>query len=144
MAKKAGKARNQKQEVSSYEIAVTNTAIQIHALAPGIMTHQPKAEHSTYLDISGVLQLPMTNGIKNVEISIHRNDADDRSPGATLGFKDVWQIATSLQRPQFQDLLIMISARQLVSVHFAAERPRYGRGLIRSIRFSSKPAETEE
>ena len=144
MAKKTRKTGQQKQELSSYEITVTDTAIQVHALAPGIMTHQPKAEHSTYLDISGVLKLPMTNGIKSVEVSVHCNNADDRSPGATLGFNKVWQIAASLQRPKFQDLLIMVSARRLASVHFAAERPRYGRGLIRSIGFSSKPAEAQE
>lgn len=136
-----------KRELLPREGRVLDWTVDIHARAEGPKGAR-RRESSQYMIIEGELTEAL-GGATSFLLQL-RPDPDTTvgtgeipSVGSVIQVKPKIQAVASLTPDEFHYLFLLASSGKLRSVYMAVQEPHYGRALIASFSFSSRPPEAE-
>jgi hypothetical protein len=65
------------------------------------------------------------------------------NPGAAIGGHAIWRSVVSLPRPQFDELVALVAGQRVAKVELLIESLKHGKGIVRSVVFSTAPIPSE-
>jgi hypothetical protein len=144
--KKAPKGKT--RELLPREARVLDWTVDIHARGEGPKTAR-RRESSQYMIVEGELTEPL-GGVTSFLLQLWPDPdtsvgtREIASVGSVIQVKPTIQVAASLTPDEFHSVFLLASSGKLRSVYMAVQEPRYGRALVASFSFSSRPPEIEE
>lgn len=138
----ARKAKIRKPSLEWFKIKVTAAAVSVVHRGPGLSPLHPDGDAGSSITVEGTLDRPVLNR-GTASVCVFCGAEIGNNPGSAIGATTAWQLVLCLPREQFEDLLIIIAARQLADVDLLLERLSRGKGSVRSASFHTQPLPSE-